>query len=374
MNEQLFKNLNIDSSQDINAIISDLEDKQFEYLQRSETANDTMRKREIADILAQIEEEITVLKQQKKNISSSVVIDHLADQAPVNKEIIQKNEEVTQKVTSLKQKEAKKRQSDVQTKVDTNFTDQMQSMQVSNESSIDQVGFSQHITSECSDQIADTKESNDYPDVSTIMSYYHNGEYEKAFPLVKQLSEHGSAHAQFILSKMYLNGQGVDPDQSRSLFWLEKSAENGLTDGQAEYGVVLVSRPREDVNSIKEGFKYLELAADKGSIAAMQNHVLACLDNKGTKKNIAKAMEYNDKLKCITDDSYEKSKMDQIKDLLKKRRKHAGNNYNPSNPPVQNFAYQKKQIPTWFRVLLVLIGLICLMIFYHSMGMLSVHF
>ncbi len=92
MNEQLYKKLGIDSSKDLKDIMSELEDKQFDYLQRAETASDEARKQEISDVLEQIDKEITTVKEQIKALSSAGVNDTEADSTQARKETKDTNE------------------------------------------------------------------------------------------------------------------------------------------------------------------------------------------------------------------------------------------------------------------------------------------
>ena len=42
---------------------------------------------------------------------------------------------------------------------------------------------------------------------------------------LKELEEQGNAEAQFLLALMYINGEGIDQDFEKVLYWYERSAE-----------------------------------------------------------------------------------------------------------------------------------------------------
>ncbi len=359
MNEQLYKKLGIDSSQDLKAIMSELEDKQFEYLQRAETASDENRKQEIANVLEQIDNEIASLKEQMKTLSSSVVVDDATDKAPVKKEDKEKkNAEIANKVDSLKQKEAEKKAKEAERKQKEaeKAAKEQQAKQAQQQSQPNSGAASQPNNAQSIAPAPIKQVSNTNSDITNAISYYNNQEYDKAFPILKKLSEGGDASAQYLIATMYLYGYGVAPDNSRALFWLKKSAESGELAGQAAYGTALVSAPINDAKSIKEGFKYLQLAADKGDAGSMLDYVNACLSDKGDKKNLTKAMEYCDKLKLVTDDSFDKKKLEETKTKLKEKKKTSGNNSNNTSSTSSSYnSYKpKKRIP-WKQIIIFLI-------------------
>ena len=51
-----------------------------------------------------------------------------------------------------------------------------------------------------------------------------NGDFKKAFELLQPLAEEGNAEAQFLLGSLYINGQGVEKDDTEGLSWIMKAA------------------------------------------------------------------------------------------------------------------------------------------------------
>ena len=54
-----------------------------------------------------------------------------------------------------------------------------------------------------------------------------NEDFEKAFELLGPLAEENYAEAQFLLGSLYINGQGVEKDDTRGLSWIMKAARQG---------------------------------------------------------------------------------------------------------------------------------------------------
>ena len=69
----------------------------------------------------------------------------------------------------------------------------------------------------------------EYPDALMVsaMKYIGEKQYEKAIPLVKRASSKNDPNANFLLSIMYEDGNGVDQDMRKSFRFPEKSAYQG---------------------------------------------------------------------------------------------------------------------------------------------------
>jgi uncharacterized protein len=80
-----------------------------------------------------------------------------------------------------------------------------------------------------------------------------NEDFEKAFELLGPLAEENHAEAQFLLGSLYINGQGVEKDDTKGLSWIMKAARQGFD--QARLGAFSI---------------YLELAG-LGDASAMYN-------------------------------------------------------------------------------------------------------
>jgi hypothetical protein len=111
-----------------------------------------------------------------------------------------------------------------------------------------------------------------------------NEDFEKVYELLLPLGEENNAEAQFLLGTMYINGQGVEKDDTKGLSWTMKSARQGYDkarlralsiyselanqgDASAMYNLgymYLHGWGREQDSNI--GIGWLERAAKKGHI------------------------------------------------------------------------------------------------------------
>jgi len=96
--------------------------------------------------------------------------------------------------------------------------------------------------------------------------------YAGALPLIKKAAEHGNAHAQGILGRMYINGEeGVPKNDALALSWARKSAEQGDVDGENVYadlltmGNLYTKAKNIPPPNPAEGFVWWQKAAAQGS-------------------------------------------------------------------------------------------------------------
>ncbi len=61
---------------------------------------------------------------------------------------------------------------------------------------------------------------------------FNQQRYEKAFTLLSPEAEKGDAKAQYLLGKMYYNGEGVMYNPEKTEKWLSASAKQGNADAQ----------------------------------------------------------------------------------------------------------------------------------------------
>lgn len=77
------------------------------------------------------------------------------------------------------------------------------------------------------------------PDAGTMQEghqAYASGDFKKSLELWKPLAEKGNAQAQFYLSTLYSNGEGVEQDIFSALSWLTSSAQAGYAPAQFNLG------------------------------------------------------------------------------------------------------------------------------------------
>jgi len=360
MKEELYSLLKIDKQADLKTVLKALEEKQFEYLNRLETARDENRRKEISDILKQIEEEVATVKEKIKSINTSIILDASNDGTYEKKEAevkaeAEKKEKITGKVDAIKQKEAEKK-----AKAAEKAAQEQQANTSQNNA--------QSTPASNAPAPAPVKQvSNTGADITNGINSYMQQDYANAFKVFKELSEKGDGSAQYMISVMYLHGLGISKDIERSLFWLKKSAESGEPAGQAAYGGVLVSG--NDEKDINTGFKYLLMASEKGDTDAMLDYVQACLGGKGGKNEITKAIDYCEKLKLASEDSFNKKKFDDAKALLQKMKKTGRKKSGASNAYGGGYGASRSSITS--RILLIIIICIIVMAFVLVMAEIS---
>jgi hypothetical protein len=94
-----------------------------------------------------------------------------------------------------------------------------------------------------------------------------NEDFTKSYELLLPLAEENNAEAQFLLGSLYINGDGVEKDDTKGLSWIMKSARQGYD--QARLRALSI---------------YLELA-NQGDAAAMYNVGYMCLHGWGGEQN-----------------------------------------------------------------------------------------
>ena len=61
---------------------------------------------------------------------------------------------------------------------------------------------------------------------------FDNGDYGKAYELLHPLAEENNAEAQFLLGSLYVNGRGVERDDTEGLSWVMKAARQGYDEAR----------------------------------------------------------------------------------------------------------------------------------------------
>ena len=122
-------------------------------------------------------------------------------------------------------------------------------------------------------------------DLASAKRAYEQKDYATAFKEFTPLAEKGNAGAQFILGKMYWDGQGVLKDPDQAMKWFKLSAAQGNADAQFYLGSFYLLPHRD----IAEGVKWLRLAA-KDNLEFYEN-ALRAAEGQMTPDQIAKGKE-----------------------------------------------------------------------------------
>ena len=96
--------------------------------------------------------------------------------------------------------------------------------------------------------------------------HYQKYEFKEAFQWCMKAAEKGLAEAQYLVSKMYENGDGVEEDEKLAFQWCRKAAENGYAKAQFTLGEYYDEGVGVRSNS-KEAFQWYL----KGALAGNKN-------------------------------------------------------------------------------------------------------
>lgn len=112
------------------------------------------------------------------------------------------------------------------------------------------------------------------------------GDYAQAVQLLRPLANRGDAPAQFELSLLYRNGQGVAADGRESLRWLRLAAHGGHAPAQSNLGAAYV-QGRGVPQDAQLAYVWLSAGAAQGSREAATN--LEVLRRRMTPQQISQA-------------------------------------------------------------------------------------
>lgn len=157
---------------------------------------------------------------------------------------------------------------------------------------------------------------------SAGLECYRKQDYENAFKYLFHVAENRDpenqeeaqerTEASYLVAMMYRNGMGVNPDTDRSNHYLKRAADFGYDQAQYMYGRFILTQHRSaedaDLKVRKEGWRYIEKAADAGLVDAIKMYIsLAGISADADRHIIAKAKAYIPLMKGHFD-SYEEQK------------------------------------------------------------------
>lgn len=73
---------------------------------------------------------------------------------------------------------------------------------------------------------------------------WQRGDYAAALAIWRPLAAAGDAEAQFNIGQAYRLGRGVAQDEAAAMIWYERAARQGLTQAEANYGLLLLQKDR----------------------------------------------------------------------------------------------------------------------------------
>jgi TPR repeat protein len=302
MDKEFLQKIGLKDTTPSNELISRLEEKQLEYLERIENATDNKRKIELHQELQKIEKGIEEVKQSLTAASMGIILDDATemDEDLKNKEVekqeVEKKAEqkakINKEVEGIKKKQPQNEQQTVNGSKPQSHSDNSNEKEKSKEAQEKEPEVKDH-----SSDSGDTRNA----ELSDGLKAYKAGNHSKAFQIFKNLSEAKNAQAQFLLARMYEKGEGMQPDNERSRFWYKNSADNGNADSQYAYALLL----KEDKAQLKEIMACLEKACNQNHLKALQLYIDIMIEcNNYNKRYVTNALKYSDKIAELETDSF----------------------------------------------------------------------
>jgi TPR repeat protein len=113
------------------------------------------------------------------------------------------------------------------------------------------------------------------------------GDCTTALRLFRSLAEQGVAEAQWVLGKMYANGQGVPQDFTEATEWYFRAANQGHAEAQVTEGqLAMIAEPRD----YAEALKWFGKAADQGNAEGQRELGLMYARGQGVPQDYAEAV------------------------------------------------------------------------------------
>jgi len=107
-------------------------------------------------------------------------------------------------------------------------------------------------------------------DINAAYTAYRKGYYAVALQLVRPLAERGDSGAQALLGLIYLNGNGIQRNDSEAIKWYRRAADQGNADAQLRIGD-MYSEGLGVPQDYSEAGRWYRLAADHGNAFAQYN-------------------------------------------------------------------------------------------------------
>lgn len=125
---------------------------------------------------------------------------------------------------------------------------------------------------------------------------YSDVSLANSFEEVKKLAESGNKDAQYNLGLMYYEGENIETDYEKAVYWITKSAEQGYAKAQYSLGMIYYKGENIDIDKAHEWF---QKAAEQGHVKAqfklgyMYYDIESMLDFEKARKWFQKAAEQN---------------------------------------------------------------------------------
>lgn len=312
MDKELLLTLGLDPEKDLKSLLEDLEGKQYEFFERLETTNDEHRREELNGLLSRIDEAIGQIKSQIASVNSGIIFDTEAPQADAEEQLAkeqkqkekelakEKEAQLSSKVQALKEKEEARLQQEAQAQAEA------------------EAEAKQEVEADAPQQ---PEPQQPMTDLQVGLLRYQKGNFNEAITIFKQLAENNDVTAQYMLACMYNRGEGTPNDRERAEFWMKKAADNGDPVAQFDYGIFQLSNQSMYDSKTAVGMLYLMRSADQGHKDAIERYVEAVEKGIGGLQELRTAKRYCAQLISMQEDSYDKQKLEDIRESLSVREK-----------------------------------------------------
>jgi hypothetical protein len=108
---------------------------------------------------------------------------------------------------------------------------------------------------------------------------------------IELIANHGDAFGQYVLGKMYLNGDRVNRDEKLAAYWLRKSADQGCDDAQLLFGY-LCAMGKGTQHNLQVALSYYHKSAAQGNAGAMINIATMHFIGKDIPRNYKEAAKW----------------------------------------------------------------------------------
>jgi len=122
------------------------------------------------------------------------------------------------------------------------------------------------------------------------IEFYKKAQYKKAFESFKIATNNLDSKAMLALSTMYANGDGVDKNLEKSIFWLKRSADLNNMIACYRLGEYYASK-----ENFKDAFKWFEKAALDGNSKAQYNLGYFYTGGLGVDRDLKKSLQWYEK-------------------------------------------------------------------------------
>ena len=311
--EELLRSLGIEPTEDAGTIVSKLELKQSEIMERLDNVEDERRRQKLESDLNQIAGAITAFSWMRGKTQTGIAREEDATSEDFSdlKNQPQEAKSDAPKLTPEAKKEGKSEEQLYDEALAVMATpdyakgvEMMRSLAESGYATAQrQMGrlYSEGNRVQKDESIAvewytKAAEQGNAEAQASLGSRYYNGigvaqNYEKAVEWYQKSAEQGNATAQVILGVAYYTGEGVAQNDEKAVRWYQEAAEQGNAEAQFCLGVAY-ENGRGVAENYEKAVAWYQKAAEQGNAEAQFHLGVAYQNGEGVAQNDGKAAEW----------------------------------------------------------------------------------